>query len=58
MLRAYINLSNTHIAVADDTNIFSKDTNYETVINYLNDDFRNVTIWLKSNKLCLNARLS
>ena len=51
----YINLKHSYIILfADDVNIFIEDRKYETVINKLNDYLQNITIWLKSNKLCFN----
>ena len=44
------------ILFADDTSVFIEGTNYNKVIDILNQEIKRVDLWLKANKLTLNTK--
>ena len=44
------------ILFADDTSVFIEGTNYNKVINILNQELKRVDLWLKANKLTINTK--
>ena len=44
------------ILFADDTSVFIEDTNYDKMIDILNNELKRVDIWLKANKLTINTK--
>ena len=43
------------ILFADDTSVFIEGQNYDQLIVILNQELKNLDIWLQANKLTLNA---
>ena len=43
-----------YILFADDTSVFSKNSNPSTLFNHVNTQFRSIKSWMKANKLILN----
>ena len=46
------------ILFADDTSVFIEGECYKVVMNILNNELKNICIWLKSNKLTLDVKKS
>ena len=44
------------ILFADDTSFFIEGTNYDKVIDILNQEWKRIDIWLKANKLTINIK--
>ena len=44
------------ILFADDTSVFIEGTNYDQVIDIVNNEFERINIWLKANKLTVNIK--
>ena len=44
------------ILFADDTSVFIEGTNYNKVIDILNQELKGVDLWLKANKLTINTK--
>ena len=44
----------TYILFADDTNILYSHKNIDTLVDTVNHDLYNISIWFKCNKLSLN----
>ena len=42
------------ILFSDDTSVFIEGTNYDIVIDILNQELKRIDIWLKANKLTIN----
>ena len=42
------------ILFANDTSVFIEGTNYDKVIDILNQELKRINIWLKANKLTIN----
>ena len=45
-----------YILFADDTSVFIEGTNYDRVIDILNQELKRIDIWLKANKLTMNIK--
>ena len=43
------------ILFADDTSVFIEGTNYDNMIDILNNELKLVDIWLKANKMTINT---
>ena len=43
-----------YILFADDTSVFSKNSNPITLFSHVNTQFRSIKSWMKANKLILN----
>ena len=41
---------------ADDTSVFIEGTNYDQVIDIVNNELERINIWLKANKLTVNIK--
>ena len=46
------------ILFADDTSVFIEGTNYDKVIDILNQELKRIDIWLKANKLTINIYIN
>ena len=44
------------ILFADDTSVFIEGTNYDKVIDIVNNELEGINIWLKANKLTVNIK--
>ena len=44
------------ILLADDTSVFLEGTNYDNVIDIVNNELERINIWLRANKLTINIK--
>ena len=52
---SYVSTKLKFILFAEDTNVFYTGNNLKNVIEVLNDELKDMSIWIKINKLSLNV---